>query len=293
MKEEILTDALLREFLLGKLDDEEQQRIEDLFITDSRARERVLAAEQDLIEEYLEDSLTTADRERFLSRFAQTPTQRRKLRITKSIKDWAVTEAAATQADVAVSQTDAAISQTVPSKISIRSRAGAWLLQKIAFVVPIAVATVIAIIVATVWLNSRIERNRRHLAIKQELAQLNTPESRREAPSQILLELSPVTVRSVEQQAEIKRSADIQIVELQLPWIKKRYSVYQAEVHRVGDDESYTIPNLHPENDGGYFIRIRLSAQMLSRGQYQIHLSGIAADGFQSNYEEYTFTVSD
>src|SRR5690349_311562 len=93
MKEERLTDALLREFLLGKTNDEERERIESLFLSDSQTRERVLALEQDLIEDYLEDNLTQEDKERFLSRFAQTEDQRRTLRITKSIKDWAVTEA--------------------------------------------------------------------------------------------------------------------------------------------------------------------------------------------------------
>ena len=34
MKEELLTDALLREFLLGKVDEEERERIESLFLTD-------------------------------------------------------------------------------------------------------------------------------------------------------------------------------------------------------------------------------------------------------------------
>ena len=58
MKEESITDALLREFLLGKINDEERERIEDLFLTDSQTKERVLALEQDLIEDYLENSLT-------------------------------------------------------------------------------------------------------------------------------------------------------------------------------------------------------------------------------------------
>src|SRR5918996_3861202 len=95
MKEESVTDALVREFLLGKLADEEHERIEDLFLTDSHAREKVLAIEQELIDDYLEDSLSEEDKERFLSRYTQTDEQRRKLRITKSIKEWAVAESRA------------------------------------------------------------------------------------------------------------------------------------------------------------------------------------------------------
>src|SRR6185295_628864 len=89
-----IDDAFLREFLLGKVNDEERGRIEDSFLIDPQAKERVLGVEQDLIEDYLEGTLTTADRERFVSRYAQTAEQRRRLRITKSIKDWARAEAA-------------------------------------------------------------------------------------------------------------------------------------------------------------------------------------------------------
>jgi hypothetical protein len=287
MKEQTMSDELLRQFLLDNVNDEERARIESLFLTDSLVKERVLAAEQNLIEDYLEDSLTTVDRERFLSRYAQTTAQRRKLRITKSIKDWAVTEATGTQAE-------AAVSQTVPSTISIWSRAGAWLRHRPTFVVPLAVATMVAIIVAAVWLNSRTEQRNRQ-RIEQELAQLNTPASLREVPPQMLSkELSPVTVRNVEQQAEIKRSADIRIVELRLPWVQReRYSTYEAEVRRVSGDESLTIRNLQADGDGGYFIRIRLRATILNRGHYQILLRGIAADGATSPIQEYSFVVSD
>ena len=65
MTEELLTDAVLREFLLDQLDDSKREQIENLFLTDPQLRDRLLFAEQDLIEDYLEGSLTNADKERF------------------------------------------------------------------------------------------------------------------------------------------------------------------------------------------------------------------------------------
>src|SRR5215467_7692439 len=131
MKEDPLTDALLREFLLGKLPDADRERMEGLLLTDSATRESVFAVEQDLIDDYLEDSLSQEDKERFLSRYAQTPEQRRRLRITGAIKDWAVREARAPHPAPAV---------------SALSRFWAWLRLKPRFVVPIAVAIVIAVV---------------------------------------------------------------------------------------------------------------------------------------------------
>ena len=95
MNEESVTDAELRQFLLRNVDKNERQRIESLFVTNSLLRGKVLAAEQDLIEDYLEDSLNTADKEKFIGQYADTRAQRRKLRITKSIKDWAILAGAA------------------------------------------------------------------------------------------------------------------------------------------------------------------------------------------------------
>jgi anti-sigma factor RsiW len=270
MKEEILTDTLLRQYLLGKIDDEERQRIEKLFITDSQARDRVLAAEQELIEDYLDDSLTTADKEIFLSHYARTPEQQRKLRIDKSIKEWAVREA-----------------QAPPLSSSIWSRFLETLRLRPAFLVPIAIAILIAIVIAAIWLNRTME----YRAIQQEVAQLNTPASLSQNPTQmVLLRLIPVTVRSGEGQNEITKRVDTQLVELHLLTIQKEpYSTYHAVVHRIGEKEPIVTVDGKAENSN--LIRFRLPAYILPNGSYRIQLSGIATDGSQVPTEEYTFAV--
>ncbi len=278
MKKEMITDALLREYLLGKVADEEQERIESLFLTDSHTRERVLAIEQELNDDYLENNLTEEDEEIFVSRYAQTDEQRRQLRISESIKDWAAAESKAPS--------------VVAPTLSIWSRLRTRLRLKPLMVVPIAVTIVIAVVLAIVWLNSRREQQR-HLAIEQELAQLNSPASLREVPqSMSSYQLKPNTVRSVEPQPEVK--LDGQFVELHLSWVRKeRYATYRAEVRSLDNDQSFKIPTVQAATDGGLLIRIRLSSQMLHRGHYQVHLSGIADDGTPGLTEEYGFVVID
>jgi len=267
MDDETIDDVFLREFLLGKVNDEERGRIEDLFLIDPQAKERVLGVEQDLIEDYLEGTLTTADGARFVARYAQTPEQRRRLRITKSIKDWALAEAASSD----------------PAKTSGRSGFLAWFGFRPAFVLPLAATAIIVIVVGAVWLSRRAE----HSAIEKELAQLNAPSSFRDGP--VSLELSPVTVRGGESQAPLNTRASENGVELRLLWIQKeRYPGYQATIRRVDDSQSYTVRNLQPESDGRA-IRLKLPAHFLIRGMYQIDLG---ADGSASLVEQYQFTVS-
>ena len=265
MNDESIDDAFLREFLLGKVNDEERGRIEDLFLTDPQAKERVLGVEQDLIEDYLEGALTAADSERFVSRYAQTAEQRRRLRITKSIKDWAIAESAS----------------SAPAK---KSRWSGFFGFRPAVAIPIAATAMIVIVVAASWLSWRAS----HSAIEHELAQLNAPSNLREGP--IPIELSPVTVRGGESQAQLNRQlSENEIVELRLLWIQKeRYPSYEATIRRVGDNQSYAIPNLEPESDGKS-IRLKLPAHILSKGTYQINLS--ASDGSGTTTEEYQLTV--
>lgn len=281
MKEEAVTDAQLRKFLLGTVEDEERQQIESLFLTDPQMKERLFAAEQELIDDFVEDCLSSAERERFLSRYGETAAQRRKLRIAKSIQEWAA------------NQLNTAPVVAEPT-ISIWGRLLDRLRLKPVLVIPIAVTAALAIVFAVVWVNrgSR-ERQRQHLAIEQELAQLNAPSRLSEGPLQIpSLTLKPGSVRSVEPQPELTVRRDVSFAEVGLLWMQKEhYPSYNAVVRGPGDDKPYNIPNLRAENEGGKVIRIRLIPHMLTIGNYQIQLSGVSADGNTSPPEVYSFTV--
>lgn len=285
MKEEALTDALLRQFLLGQVDDEAQQRIESLFVIDSLVRERVLAAEEDLLEDYLEGSLTGAERDRFLSVYGDTAVQQRRLRVAETIRQWARNETHENQPRMATT--------------SVWSRLRSRLSFKPVILIPIAVSATIAVIFAAVWINNSLQRNRQQLAIEQEVARLNTRTSLREISPQVALTLPPVAVRGSDG-SEITRSQDLQFGELRLILLhKEQYPRYRAVVRRLGDDLSITTPDLQVETPrdlegqrvGGRVVRLRLPASMLTRGTYQVQLNGIAADGSPSPVEEYRFTV--
>jgi len=280
MKEEGATDALLRQFLLGRVEDEERQRIESLFITDSQMKDKVLAAEQKLIDDYLDDCLTTADKEAFLLFHGDTAAQRRKLEIARSIQEWAVNRTGKTP-----------IPATPPLSLWDRLR----LPKKSILILPIAATAAVAIVFALVWVNNRrTERNREFLAVQQELAQLNTPSSLRDVPAEVHLTLKPTVVRSVESQPELLSRPNIHIVELRLLWMQEKdYPSYQAVVRRAGDGQPYTLDNLTIEKDGGKMIRIRVPARILTRGNNQIELTGVAANGSKSSSEIYSFFVSE
>src|ERR1051326_1484239 len=283
MKEEAVTDALLRQFLLGAVADEERQRIESLFFTDPRTQERVLAAEQQLIDDYLEESLSAAERERFLTQYGETAAQQRKLRIARSIHGWAANQPAAAAVAVAPAT-------------SMWRRFFDGLRVKSVLAIPIAVSAAIVIVLAAIWIVSGSrERQRQHFALEHELAQLNSPARLRESqPSRPSLTLKPGPVRDVEAQPELRMRRNDSEAELRLLWLQKEaYPTYRAVVRRVDDNQSYTVPVLPADNGDRKTIRLLLPAHMLSRGTYQIQLSGISAGNTFSPPEVYSFTVSE
>ena len=277
MKEEIVTDASLRQFLLGRVDDEERVRIESLVITNAVTKERVCAAEEDLLEDYFEDTLSGLDRERFRTQYAYTTHLRRRLQITRDIRNWAV----------AVQKRKGTSSGTQTSSWS--SVFTSFRLKPM-LVMPIA-ATVIAIVIVGLWLNRKIELRNRQLAVEKEIGRLNASTSK---PNEgvFSLTLRPVTLRSAETQTELLMRPDIQIVELRLLWnLSESYLTYQAVLKSTGDTQSFIIHNLHAEIDGKA-IPLRLPPQILTTGTYHVELTGIMPDGQIGPTEEFQFSVT-
>lgn len=285
MKEGFATDAEIRQFLLGDVDEEERERIERRFISDPEAYKKIVVVEDELIEDYLEGSLTASDRDKFLAQYGHTPEERRRLRIIKAIKEHAIAGATAPQ-------TATSTNPKWPTFLS------ALRMRNPRVLIPVAAVLTIACVVAAVWLrdlsNKRAQEGNRRVAIERELADLNAPSSVREvSPQTFSLILAPVSVRSLGTQAELRARTDIRVVELQLLWTQtEQYSSYKAVLRRVGASEQLTIANLHVEKTaGGSAVPLKLPTHILTRGLYQVSLSGIGSNGTPGHAEEYSFTV--
>lgn len=283
MNEEPLTDQVARQFLLGLLDDSERQRIESLFLSDSRVKETIIVVEDQLIDEFLEGDLTPSDRERFLAQYSATPRQQRTLNIARLIKDYAVAEGKLRK----------------PAQTSKpRGTFFRWVPRSPRILVPITVALVIAIVAGSFWLIrlsvQRTQENNRRVSIEKELAELNGPVLRQETPEHVLFAtLGPGSVRSFGRSNALKPATETNIIDLKLLWTQReQYPSYQAIIRRAVNGEAYTIINLHIDYDRDErAIRLRIPAHLLINGPYQISLIGVASNGEPGFSEEYNFTI--
>ena len=272
MKEEPVSDTLLRQFLLGNVDDQERQRLESMFVTGALSGERVNAAEQHLLDDFLEHSLTPEDRERFLAQYGATPDEQRNLRIAKSIQEWAASRQEVTTA-------------TASRWSSVRER----FQLKPAYMIPVAAVFLIAIISVAVLLNSSRQQRNTHLALQQEFVRLNAPSMRDVSPATQPITVTPGAFRSVEADNELTPPANVEFVELRLIWRQERYPSYQATIRRY-EEERFTVPDL--QLDGSGFIRLRLPRRFLKRGLYLIEMSGVSGSVAEPS-EEYRFVVKE
>lgn len=278
-----VNEAIARQYLLGNVDDSERERIEELIIVYPEIKQMVLIVEEDLIDEYLEGSLSPTDKERFLAQYASTLPLRRKLEIANVIQRRAVIESKANQSPQSARQQFG----NFVSSLGLRKRT----------LIP-ATAVAVALVVVSIGLialNSRRvqDRQRRH-SIERQLAQLNSPaELQNNPPGMLAVVLSPGTSRSASTQPEVPAGSNTTIVELQLFWTHAgEYDSHQAIIHWVSSGEKYTIPGLHLHKTArGPVIRLRLPSELLARGQYQITLSSVAKDGTPGPVEEYTFVA--
>ena len=256
MNESSWADTSLRRFLLGEFDEQERQQVESRFLTDESFKTRLLSIEEALIDDYLYDSLPDADRTKFIAQYAKVPEQARKLRIAQTIKDYAARKSNAT-----------ALHPEAKRKWFDR------LNFRPVILIPIATVLVIAVLLTIVWFR-RGERPIQQTVFERELIALNTNPNPNQTGQQIQsISLPPVSLRSADERAEVLIRDDARILELQLIWTRKeRPLTYVVNLKRVGTPESFTIRVDNRENLAKPFVTLKIPAQLVTAGLYQINV---------------------
>ncbi len=78
-------DKRLTDYLLGNLPESEEIRLEEQYLANSDAQDRLAAVEDDLVEAFLEGQLSARERKQLEARFLASRRGRRKLELAKSL----------------------------------------------------------------------------------------------------------------------------------------------------------------------------------------------------------------
>lgn len=276
-------EGRFRQFLLGRLSEEERQRVEERLMIDPGYRERVLAAQDELIDEYAEGSLSDDERRRVAALILTTPDQRQKLRTSLLIKKY-VADGAAAHTPPAGEEIERGAHRRTGTPRRWRPYAyGA-----------VAVTLLLAFsifVLKSGWFRSPDEESDRRRAVESELAQLNDARAIGAQPT-YSVPLAPVFVRDLKAAPRVSPPPGASAVELRLLLMGGEYDSYRAVIRRIDGPAGYNVANLHAAGvPGSRAIPLKVPARLLTRGDYQVTLSGVGAGDKVEEVGEYNFQV--
>lgn len=267
-------DQRFREYLLGRLAGETREEFEAQLLTDNELYEELVIAEDELVDDYLRDELSPADRENFESHFAAAPEHHEKVRFARALKRYVKARALSQRsADVLSAEKSETLARVAEPQ---KKRP---LLSFLPFQNPIVsyslAAAMVLVVVGVGW-----------------IAWKNLINPPRDQGQVLAVTLTPGLQRSEGETKRLTISSDIGTVRLQLILPENRYESYQATLLDFDGRTLTTKTNLKPETANGQPATFfDVLADLMSPGDYRVRLSGVASGGNVESVASYSFRI--
>lgn len=302
MNQNAMNELIARRFLLGDLSLEERERIEELAFDNPETFALMQSAEDDLVDDFVNNELSPEEKERFQNYFLAQPGRRQDLRIGRALQQYFARD----EQSASNPATNAIVAKPRFSLLN-------WLRLHPA-TVPLAVLLLVGIGVFPVILTrlngdpQRQAQNQPTPALTPSSSPVDTPVQASPSPTQTQNVPSPSPQRSVgpiyavlvpggptrSEGEEVKVPRALTTASFELPIIDNTpYQHFEASLQRSGN----TIrrwSNLQPrELQSGTSLRIDVPAGLLDHRQhYRIIVTGLTADGKNQPVHTYYFQVS-
>lgn len=126
MKQQTEDQRIIKQYLLGELDQDEQRRFEERLLTEDECFEELAAAEDELIDEYVAGALSAHERARFELHFLSTPERHRKLKFARALKKYLATTGATESAETSSAFQPSSSKPWFPSFLHLNNPARAF-----------------------------------------------------------------------------------------------------------------------------------------------------------------------
>jgi hypothetical protein len=251
-------ELLFKQYLLGALDPESQERLEEQFLTADEQFDELLAAEDELIDQYLGDELSAQERTQFEQHFLAAPERQHKLDFGRVMHKYIA------------QHTTPWWQHWLPSFLRAHGP-----LASFAFAV-----LLLLVVGGSTW-----------VVVKNLLP---PSQSGQENPGRIMsVVLTPGLIREGGELKRISVPADVATVQLQLaPEATTEYQSYHAVVQTAEGREVFAADG-QPGfvASVGKVVNINIPAARLTAGDYQLRLSGRTPDGTSEDAGRYSFRV--
>jgi hypothetical protein len=271
--------AAIRLYLLGGLDKEGQQQIEERVMTDRGFQEEVCMIEDELLEDYLAGTLTQAERNMFQQHYLAAPRQQQKLLIAQALNKYV---------------------GLVPSPPPIKSHVLRTLINlfksqgRLAQISWVGALTIILLcgswLLFGVW-HIRTEEAR----LRAELTRLNDPgiSELPPSPSVVAVTFPPFQFRGETKLKDVIITSETKIVQLRIPLASERYQTYRVAIKVAGSaDEILKLGNLRARSSGQTTVLVlQVPAWRLQPNEYLFSVRGSNNNGDSEEIGDYSFRV--
>ena len=325
MAVDLKNETVIARYLLGELPEEQQVEIEDRAFADKKYLASITAVENDLIDEYVRNELSGAERQRFEKQFLASADRRKRVEFARALAGVISEEAAPKSAVVH----DVKTSSWRESLYAFFN--GLTPAMKMAFVLamPLLVIGSGYLFVETLRLRRELgevqtahqsQQSAQQQALELERrrneelnAQLNQEKLQREQTDESLRELSetgdavnppprpviasltllPGLARGGGDKPSLVLPDNARVVRLQIGIDPEElYKNFAVELLTLSGREVWTRENLTARNRGGArAVGLTLPATALKVGEYEVRLRGLKNDGGSEDVGFYYFNV--
>ena len=256
--------TVLRRYLLGAATPQSQEDLEArLFSDDAVFFERLSIAEDELVSDYVQSTLTDAERQDFEKYFLRTDERRAKLEFAKALHAYAERPGGFERADAA--------------RRSATARESRWAWLRRPMLSPVWAVAAAALLVLVVQV-PRFASGSRDAVGGHSVVEVSLTAGRTRAAGGEL--------------TRVRLNTDSQIVRLRLDPESTRFASYRASLFQVDDDALLSETRLTPASQSGTSdITLTLPAESLPEGDYYVRLEGIAPATNPVPLQRYDFRV--
>ncbi|HEX6188963.1 MAG TPA: hypothetical protein VFZ40_12870 [Pyrinomonadaceae bacterium] len=267
----------IRAYLLGQLSSERQSQFEELLLTDDDVFQELEIVEDELVDGYLREELTPADRAGFESHFMAAPEHREKLTFARAFKKSLSNRVELSGQAPAPAQPTEARGEASGSRESNGKKS--WF-EFFGIRNPaLGYATAVALLLIVVGLSWVVWRR------------ATTPRD----PGRVLsVALTAGLTRDVsEGPRKVSVSADIDTLRLQLIIPNNRYQSYEATLLDAEGRGLATESKLPAETVNGQpAVTFDIPANLVAPGDYRVKVTGMSAKSGAENLAVYSFRVT-
>ena len=261
----------IRQYLLGLLVPEHRPAVEERLLTDDAFYEELLIVEDELIDQYVADRISQAERERFEAHFLVTPERWKKVRFARTLKRCVAAGGEGASEDAA----------ELPEGGDEVSRPSSRWLKYLSLLHPRNYVLVFSLATAALM-----------LILIGSWMWISGPGLRKEPARIFAVTLSPGLTRDGGEMRKVRISLDSEEVQLRLALRGGEYQSYSAALLSAEGSTVLEAEGLSPvPSDGGRVVVFTAPAKALPPGDYVLKLDGVNVSGVPESVGSYPFRV--